>query len=149
VTPFGERVRQLRRERGATLADMAAALGVSPTYLSALEHGRRGRPSWRLVQRAIEYFNIIWDDAEELARLAELSAPRVVVDTAGLSPAATRLANRLAQSIHQLDAATIDGLAAILDRRTAEQTAAGGGRASSAPSVSRRGARSQRAPDAW
>ena len=48
------------------------------------------------------YFNIIWDDAEALERLAALSDPRVKIDTAGLSPAATELANRLAASIRDL-----------------------------------------------
>ena len=77
---------------------MAAALGVSAAYLSALEHGRRGTPTWALLQKIIGYFNIIWDEAEELQRLAETSDPRVVIDTAGLSPAATELANLLARS---------------------------------------------------
>ena len=81
---------------------MAAALGVSAAYLSALEHGRRGVPTWALVQKIIGYFNIIWDDAEELQRLAEASHPRVVIDTSGLSPAATELANLLAERIGEL-----------------------------------------------
>ena len=118
MTPFGERVRALRAERGIALKDMAAALGVTPAYLSALEHGRRGRPGWGFVQRVIQYFNVIWDDAEELQRLADLSHPRVVVDTAGLRPAATRVANSLARQIGELDEADLEALSAILDRRT-------------------------------
>jgi transcriptional regulator with XRE-family HTH domain len=54
---------------------MAAALSVSSAYLSALEHGKRGKPTWFLVQRIITYFNVIWDEAEEIQRLAELSDP--------------------------------------------------------------------------
>lgn len=99
MTPFGERIRALRKERGITQGQMAAALGVSSAYLSALEHGRRGRPTWDLLQRIIGYLNVIWDDAEELERLAALSHPRVTVETAGLSAEATTLANRLAESI--------------------------------------------------
>ncbi|TCT11909.1 transcriptional regulator with XRE-family HTH domain [Tepidamorphus gemmatus] len=102
MTPFGARLRALRQARGVSLARMAADLGVSPAYLSALEHGRRGRPPFAFVQRVIVYFNVIWDEAEELTRLAELSHPRVVVDTAGLSPEATELANVLARDISRL-----------------------------------------------
>jgi transcriptional regulator with XRE-family HTH domain len=116
MTPFGERLRALRAERGLALKDMAEALGVTPTYLSALEHGRRGRPNWGFVQRVIQYFNIIWDDAEDLLRLADLSHPRVTVDTAGLAPAATRLANRLARCVGDLDDADLAAIDAILDR---------------------------------
>jgi transcriptional regulator with XRE-family HTH domain len=103
LTPFGERLRALRSERGVSQKDMAAAIGVSAAYLSALEHGRRGAPTWTLIQKIIGYFNVIWDDAEDLARLAETSHPRVKLDTSGLSPAATELANLLADNIGKLD----------------------------------------------
>jgi len=112
MTPFGAKVRALRTARGVTLKQMAAALEVSPAYLSALEHGRRGKPSWWLVQRASGYLQAIWDEAEELARLAQVSHPRIVIDTAGLSPQATELANRLALSIAKLPAETVERLLA-------------------------------------
>jgi transcriptional regulator with XRE-family HTH domain len=117
MTPFGERMRKLRAERGVTLKDMAAAVGVSPAYLSALEHGKRGRPGWQLIQRIIAFFNIIWDDAEDVVRLARISHPRITIDTSGLTPRATELANRLADDIGKLDDHTLIGLLALLERR--------------------------------
>ncbi len=116
MTPFGERLRELRRQRSVSQKDMAAAIGVSPAYLSALEHGRRGRPTWVTLQKIIGYFNIIWDDAEELLRLAEASDPRAVIDTSGLSPRATELANLLAERIAQLTEAELEQLIAIVSR---------------------------------
>jgi transcriptional regulator with XRE-family HTH domain len=70
MTPFGERVRQLRRERNLMLKDMASHLGVSSAYLSALERGERGKPTWTLIQGVLQYFRIIWDEADELTRLS-------------------------------------------------------------------------------
>jgi transcriptional regulator with XRE-family HTH domain len=102
MTPFGAKLRAMRKSRGILLKDMAAAIGVSGAYLSALEHGHRGRPSWPTVQRIIAYFNVIWDEADELERLAQISDPRVTIATAGLSPLATEYANRLAESISRL-----------------------------------------------
>lgn len=102
MTPFGARIRELRKKRGITLSQMAAALSVSPAYLSALEHGRRGRPTWFMVQRIIAFFNVIWDEAEELQRLAEVSDPKIAIDTGGLDPEATELANLLAAKISGL-----------------------------------------------
>lgn len=110
MTPFGERLRLLREQRGVTQKEMAAALRVSAAYLSALEHGRRGQPTWDFLQRTITYFNIIWDEAEELQNLAAISDPRVVIDTSGLSPQATVLTNLLARHIRILDKATITSL---------------------------------------
>jgi transcriptional regulator with XRE-family HTH domain len=110
-------MRKLRAERGVTLKEMAEGIGVSSAYLSALEHGKRGRPGWHLIQRIISYFNIIWDDAEEVARLARLSHPRIVIDTSGLSPKATEVANRLADEIGKLDAKALDEMLTVLDRK--------------------------------
>ncbi|MBP0617271.1 helix-turn-helix domain-containing protein [Jiella mangrovi] len=116
MTPFGAKVRELRREKGVTQQDMARALGVSSAYLSALEHGRRGRPTWAMLQRIIGYLGVIWDEAEELERLAELSHPKIVVETAGLSPEATRLANRLAETIGSLNSDEVGRVLAELER---------------------------------
>ncbi len=114
MTPFGQKVRELRATRGVTLAGMAAALEVSPSYLSALEHGRRGRPGRERVHRICQYLNIVWDEADNLQRLAALSHPRVTVDTAGLSPEATELANELAARIRGLPEAKVKELLGIL-----------------------------------
>jgi transcriptional regulator with XRE-family HTH domain len=114
MTPFGARLRQLRKARGLTLKQMALDLGVSSAYLSALEHGHRGRPSWLFIQSVCGYFNIIWDDAEALADLAKRSHPRVVIDTAGLNPRATLLANELAQRIASLDEARLAQMLKLL-----------------------------------
>jgi transcriptional regulator with XRE-family HTH domain len=117
MTPLGAKLRALREERGVSLKDMAAALRVSSAYLSALEHGRRGKPTWILLQRIITYFNVIWDEAEELQRLAEISDPRVTVDTGGLSPEATELANRLARDIGRLSPEDLKYLSNEVARR--------------------------------
>ncbi|HZS83097.1 MAG TPA: helix-turn-helix domain-containing protein [Stellaceae bacterium] len=119
MTPFGEKLRALRAERGIALKEMAAALGLSAAYLSALEHGRRGRPTHALVIAICAQLNIIWDEADELIRLARLSHPRVTVDTAGLSPAATELANLLAERIRKLPPETVERMLELLKSEAA------------------------------
>jgi transcriptional regulator with XRE-family HTH domain len=115
MTPFGERLRALREARGITLTELAAALHVSPAYLSALEHGKRGRPSAGLIHQVNEHFGLIWDEAEELVRLARISHPRVVVDTSGLSPRATELANQLARRIRDLPEERVEAMLRLLN----------------------------------
>ena len=63
TTPFGQKVREMRHETGTTLKDLADALGVSQAYLSALETGRRPRPTPARVDQICAYFGIIWDEA--------------------------------------------------------------------------------------
>lgn len=114
MTPFGQKLRQLRAARNMTLKDLAKALHVTPAYLSALENGKRGKPSKGLVHQVSAALGIIWDDAEELARLAALSDPRPRVDTSGLSAKATEVANRLAADIGRLSDAELDRLMEVL-----------------------------------
>lgn len=117
MTPFGKKVREMRADRGIALKDMAQAIGVSAAYLSALEHGHRGQPTFYLVQRIIGFFNIIWDEAEELERLARLSHPRAPVDTAGLPEQATELVNLLSQHVRKLETEDLAALVALLRER--------------------------------
>ena len=111
MTPFGQKIWALRESKGVNLQDMSTALGVSTSYLSALEHGRRGRV-W--VHEICQFFNLVWDEADELQRLARISHSRVTVDTSGLSPEATELANELAQRIRKLPMEKVEALLAAL-----------------------------------
>ena len=104
----------MREARRCQLKDLAKALKVSSAYLSALEHGHRGKPSPGLVQQVAAYFNLAWEQVDELKALAELSDPRVTIDTAGLTPEATELANRLAARIDALSDGEIARLLALL-----------------------------------
>lgn len=121
MTPLGAKLRSLRSERGISLKQMAEALGVSSAYLSALEHGHRGKPTWILLQRMIAYFNVIWDEAEELERLAELSDPKITIDTGGLVPEATELTNHLARQINNLQPEDLTHLKNEITRRAADR----------------------------
>ena len=69
-----------------------------------------------LVDQICGYFDIIWDDADEVRELGRLSHPRIAIDTAGLTPEATELANRLARDIDKLEPRTINRLLAELNR---------------------------------
>lgn len=119
LTPFGDKLRALRARAGMTQKAMAEAVGVSPAYLSALEHGHRGTPRWILVQDIIRCLNVIWDDADELQRLAMLSAPKASIDTSHLSARATELANTLAATIDDLSDADMKAAIDWLNEKAA------------------------------
>lgn len=115
LTAFGQKIRSLRAKKGVNQVQMAEELGVSAAYLSALEHGKKGAPSWAMTQKIIQYFGLIWDEAEDLLSLAQLSRRRVSLDTTGLDPRATRAANLLARRIGHLSPDELDALLLILD----------------------------------
>jgi transcriptional regulator with XRE-family HTH domain len=114
MTPFGARLRDLRQIKGIQLQKMAADLNISAAYLSALEHGHRGKPAPGLVMQICGYLDCIWDEAEDLKRLAELSHPKVTLDTSGLSPAKTELANRLRLGLRAMPDEQVERLLSLL-----------------------------------
>lgn len=116
MTPFGEALRALRKRKGVTQQEMAEAIGVSAAYLSALEHGKRGRPTFDFLQRVAGYFHIIWDEAEDLFRLAEESDPRAVIDTSSLPPQYTAFANLLARRIRSVEPDVIEEMTRLLEK---------------------------------
>ncbi len=105
MTPFGVKLRDWRHRKNRTLYQQAEVLGVSPAYLSALETGRRGRPSAVLVDQICMWLGLIWDDAEELKKLAALSHPKPTINARGHSAEAIYMVNFLAQNLDRLSVA--------------------------------------------
>ena len=114
MTPFGQRLRDLRQQQDRSLKDMAKALKVSSAYLSALEHGHRAQPKPGFVQQVAAYFNLAWEEVDELKALAEFSDPKPSIDTGGLSPLATEVANRLKRKIKTLDESALKAILKLL-----------------------------------
>ena len=67
-------------------------------------------PTSGFLELVTAFFGLDWDEAEELKRLAEISRPKVVLDTSGLSPKATKFANLLGKRIRHLDDSRLDAL---------------------------------------
>ena len=100
MTPFGLKMRELRREHNRNQQQQAMFLGVSKAYISALETGNRGQPSAIFVDQICVWLGLIWDEAEDLKRLASLSHPKPSIDVRGQDSNAVYLSNLLAQNIN-------------------------------------------------
>ena len=126
MTPFGVKLRDWRHRKNRTLYQQAEVLGVSPAYLSALETGTRGRPSAILVDQICMWLGLIWDDAEELKKLAALSHPKPTINARGHSAEAIYMVNFLAQNIDRLSVAdccaVTDVIATRLQKSSDEET---------------------------
>ena len=118
MTPFGLKMRQWRRQKNLTQQQQAEFLGVSKAYISALETGARGQPSPVVVDQICVWLGLIWDDAEELKRLASLSHPKPSIDARNKTAEAVYLANLLARNIHRLSATECQQLSDKIERAT-------------------------------
>ncbi len=69
----GQRLRQVREQRGLTLTDVAAQTGISKSTLSRLENGQR-RPSLELLLPLAQLYRVPLDD---LVGAPEVGDPRI------------------------------------------------------------------------
>ena len=117
MTPFGSKMRELRRQHNRTQQQQATFLGVSTAYISALETGERGQPSAVFVDQICVWLGLIWDDAEDLKRLASMSHPKPSIDVRGHTANAVYLSNFLAQNIKKLSPEDCIDLIKEIERR--------------------------------
>ena len=102
MTPFGLKLRILRKDKNITTTELAKVLKVSTAYLSMLENGKRGKPPDGMVELICAYFGLIWDDSEELKNAANISDTNAQINTKSLGINATTLTNVLKNNIKWL-----------------------------------------------
>ena len=94
LTAFGRFTRKLRVDRGELLKDMSRRLGVTPSYLSAVETGRRNIPTeW--VAKLCTLYGLSSADADVLQRAVLDSCTHDKVDVSHLSSDDRRLVARV------------------------------------------------------
>ena len=110
MTPFGIKLKHIREQRHKSLKDLSKALKVSIAYISMLENGKRGRPADGLIELICSYFNLSWEEADELKFLAKHSDINTKMNSEKLSLNATMLTNVLKNNIKWLTEEQIKNL---------------------------------------
>ena len=128
-------VRPVGEEREFTNSEIAAATGVSASYIGYLRKGVRDNPSVETVQALARFFGVrpsyLVDEDIDEAQVADIEAQLRLV-RALQNPAVKRLAMRAAES--DLSPTALDAITAMIDEvRKREQ-----GRARGRPAPSRR-----------
>lgn len=80
LTAFGRIVRKYRIDAGVTASDMAEKLGVSLSYLSAVEFGKK-KLTQSFTEKVIDYFKV-WEelDINAIVLAADLSQDEIRID---------------------------------------------------------------------
>lgn len=82
ITAFGKELRKIRIDRGETLKDMAAVLGVSVSFLSSVEVGKKNVPeSW--VELIGQHYELDDTTRESLRAAARDSVRSIKIDLQG------------------------------------------------------------------
>jgi transcriptional regulator with XRE-family HTH domain len=86
VATFAQLVRHYRQQKGLTQQQLAEQAGLSTSYMTLLETGRRTRPSWRTVISLAKAFRLNSADRRAFMRSAGYSEDLASKTTVDLSP---------------------------------------------------------------
>ena len=104
-TKLGEYLRTLRLSNQQILKDMADILGVTSSFLSAVENGKKKMPeTWYSVfQRE---YSLMDDEIDDLKQLAMESQNSIALDLRNSSSASKQLAVSFARQFNDMDEET-------------------------------------------
>lgn len=100
-TPFGKKLREIRMEHNEILKDMADRLGVSSSFLSAVEVGKKNVPEgW--CSLIGEMYQLDKIETQNLLNLAEESAKNIKIDLRNSSENKRRAATVFARTFEDM-----------------------------------------------
>jgi transcriptional regulator with XRE-family HTH domain len=114
LTEFGQYLRKLRIDCDELLKDMSDKLGVTSSYLSAVETGKRNIPDdW--VEKISKYYSLHMFDKEALQIAAANSALTVTMDLSKMVPKRKETALLFARKFDSVDDSTIETIRKLLN----------------------------------
>ncbi len=117
LTPFGKKVRKLRIDVGVTLKSMADVMGVTSSYLSAIETGKRAVTSQVLDAIVGYFFNEGIQARDELAQAARDSQQSVEINLSGKNEHAREAAMAFARNFDELSDRDFERLRDLLNKK--------------------------------
>lgn len=113
MTEIGKFLKKLRIDQGEVLLTMAQKLGVTPSFLSAVELGKKKMPyEWNLKIRSAYRLTPSQEDALDEAISASEKA--VILDFGEASPNAKKLAVLFARSFSDLTDEQLDAIKKLM-----------------------------------
>lgn len=113
LTPFGKTMRKLRLDINVNLETMAARLGISPSYLSAIENGERKIPP-ALTERIVSLYALGPEKSEQLRQAEVDSLTEVVINLGDASVDHRRVARALADGFDRLSDEQLEAISDII-----------------------------------
>lgn len=115
-TKFGEFVRILRIKNHEVMGDMAALLGTTTPFLSAVENGRKNVPKgWHTI--ISEHYNLSEEESKELEIAIEESKLQEKINMKDSSIMQRRAALQFARSFEDMDDETAERIIKLLERK--------------------------------
>ena len=114
LTEFGKVMRIIRINTGDSMRDMAAKIGMSATYLSAIETGKRNIPS-NMEELWFTHYNFSEKDKKRIKDAIAESASQVKIDLTEMAEKQKKIIYSVAKG--EIDEATLDKLCDIIKNK--------------------------------
>ena len=116
LSPFGKAIRKLRIDRGMLLADLAAGLSYTPSYLSQIETGTKRIPDG-LVDKMAKVMTLSKTEQAGLHSAAQISASEYkIAMKKGAADSDRELANMMAASFARLSDTQKRAIRAVISK---------------------------------
>lgn len=117
LTEFGKVMRIVRINTGDSMRDMAAKIGMSATYLSAIETGKRNIPA-DMEELLFSHYDFSEKDKKKIKDAIESSASHVKIDLTDMADKKKKLIYSITKS--DIDEETLDRLCEIIKKKEKE-----------------------------
>ena len=114
LTELGKVMRIMRINTGDSMRDMAAKIGMSATYLSAIETGKRNIPS-NMEELLFTHYNFSEKDKKRIKDAIAESASQVKIDLTEMAEKQKKIIYSVAKG--EIDEATLDKLCEIIKNK--------------------------------
>ena len=101
ATTFGKELRKLRIDKDENIHDMAKKLGISISYLSAIEAGSRNIPS-DMVDNIVAKYHLNGERSEILRQAEAESSKEIDIDLSKVSAEQRKLIFALSRKINDI-----------------------------------------------
>ena len=116
LTEFGKEIRKLRIDLGITLFEMARDTGVSSSFLSAMENGKKPVPDEYVDTLAIK-FEFVRNAKEHFLKLADKTKKEVRLNLADTDNKSNELATAFARQFSELSDEQVEKIKLILNKK--------------------------------
>lgn len=115
ITPFGKQLKILRIERGEVLYDMAQKFGLSSSYISSIETGKRNIPE-NFLDKLQQCYQLNDSEIKVFKQAADESLSSISLDFDSASAEQKDLALSFAKKFNRLDKDTIKKINHLMNR---------------------------------
>ena len=115
ITDFGKILKKYRIDANENLRDMACKLGITASYLSAIECGKRNIPE-NLIGKINDVYHLSDDKLNELYQAKDNSIKTISINVDGLNQYNRSIALQLSKCIDTIDIETSKMILSLLQQ---------------------------------